>query len=240
MTVPTFTNLGASANPDLQTSLDASSYANTSWTPPTSGLILLAVYTRTAAGPNEPTVSGNGLTWVSIATVVTSTVHRVTLFAADASGSSEGITTIDLAGQTQIGCIAEFAHVADADLSGGVAAAFVQAVNNTGTNIDTLSITLAAASHADNRPFAVFMHAANETTTERTDWTELDDMAGVAPTRNMATQYRDDAFETTASASWSSFVNALGIAVEIKGASGGVAADDPFPFIGGGFYPALN
>lgn len=226
MTPPTFANLGISDNPDINLAADAASYANDSWTPPTSGLIIVAVWSRNAAGPNEPTISGNGLTWEKIATVLASSVHRLTLFGANASGSSAGVTTVDFAGQTQIGCTALFSFADDVDLSGGVAAAFVQAVSNTGTNIQTLSITLAAASHADNRPFAAFSHAANEVTEPRTNWTELDDIAGAGPTRGTATQYRSDSFETTASASWASAVTALGIAVEIKGAAGGGITED--------------
>lgn len=38
-----FSNLGASANPDINDSTDAASYSNTSWTPPTSGLIVVGV-----------------------------------------------------------------------------------------------------------------------------------------------------------------------------------------------------
>src|SRR5688572_25793135 len=87
-----FSNLGASANPDINSGTDAASYANTSWTPPTSGLIKVAVWSREAAGPNQPTISGNNLTWTAIATVVASTVHRLTLFGANASGSSAGVT----------------------------------------------------------------------------------------------------------------------------------------------------
>lgn len=35
-----FVNDGASANPDINSSTDAAAYANSSWTPPTSGLIV--------------------------------------------------------------------------------------------------------------------------------------------------------------------------------------------------------
>lgn len=220
MTVPTFSNLGVSANPDINSATDLAAYSNTSWTPPTSGLIKVAVWSRNAAGPVAPTISGNGVTWVQISTVVVATVWRLTLLAADASGSSAGVTTVDFAGQVQIGCTALFSLVDDVDLSGGVAAAFVQAVTNTGSNVQSLEITLLPASHADNRPFAVFAHAAADLKDPRTNWTELDDITGTGPARAVESQYRSDAFETTASAAWplGSAVVCGGIAVEIKGA----------------------
>lgn len=217
----TFTNLGASANPDINTGADASSYANSSWTPPSSGLIYVFVRNR-AAVPGTPTISGNGITWTQIATV-TNGVSKETLFGADAAGSTTGVTTIDFAGATQLTCQASFSH-ADVDLTGGVLAAFVQAVTATGSSVTTLSITLAAAAHADNRPIAGFFHAQNEAATERANWTEMDDLQVGLGGGGLETQYRGDAFETTASATWVSTVDAVGIAAELKAiVAGGVS-----------------
>lgn len=213
----TFTNLGASADPDINSSLDASSYATASWTPPTSGLIIVFVRNR-AATPGTPTISGNGLTWTQIA-VVTNGVSKLTLFGANASGSSAGATTIDFGGATQIACQASFFLAEGVDLT-TVVGAFVQAPTASGVNVATLSITLAAAGAADNRPIAGFFHAALETTTPRAGWTEADDFNVGAGGGNLATQHRADAFETTASATWASSVNAEGIAAELKAAGG--------------------
>ena len=213
----TFTNLGASADPpDINASTDAALYTNSIWTPPTSGLIIVGVWNR-AATPGTPTISGNGLTWEEIATITVVTVQKLTLFGANASGSSIGVTTIDFALATQIGCRASFFLAEGVDLSSGVAAAFVQTPTNTGDSVGSLSITLAPASHADNRPIVVFGHASNEVTTPRTDWDEMDDLPNNAPNFCVETQARDDAFETTASASWANpGVAALGIAAELK------------------------
>jgi hypothetical protein len=222
-----FFNHGASAAPDLATSTDATSFATASHTPPT-GLVIAFVNTRTAntdatSPPNIPTVTGNGLTWTQIATVaynLSSSINRgrLSLFAANNTGGTgtAGATTFDFAGQTQTACQVSFFYVTGADLSGGTAAAFVQSPTNSGATLTTLSVTLAAAGHADNRPIAGFAHSANEVATERTNWTEVDERANSSPTTALETQYRSDAFETTASASWASNVACAGIAAEIK------------------------
>lgn len=222
-----FANMGASAAPDVFSSVDASSFSSAAHTPPT-GVIICFVNTRTAnsdatSPPNIPTVTGNGLTWTQIATVTynsSSAIHRgrLTLFAADNTGgtATNGATSFDFAGQTQTGYGVSFFYATGVDVSGGLAAAFVQAPTNTGSTLTTLSVNLAAAGHADNRPIAGFAHSANETATERTNWTEVDDDGTSSPTTSLETQYRSDTFETTASASWSSNVACAGIAAELK------------------------
>lgn len=222
----TFANLGVSANPDINNNVDATSYANTSWTPPTADLIVVFVANRVAgAVPNAPTVSGNSLTWTQIATVTTAT-RRLTLFAANASGSSTGATTFDCAGQTQTNFFVSFFHVLGADLSGGVLAAFVQSPTNTSTGTSG-SVTLAAAGHADNRPVAGFMHNANEATTPDAAWTEVDDLANSAQINALETQWDADGFQN-ASASWATSSEWLGIAAEIKAAGAGAPPTSGF------------
>jgi hypothetical protein len=228
VTVPTFANLGGSTTPDINDAADLSSYTGSSFTPPTAGLAYIFVLSRVGNNdPNHPAVSGWGIDWIEIASIAHTgdNVSRLTLLAANLSGATAGALTVAFGGQTQQCCSALVAYATDVDLSGGVAAAFVQTPTSTATGTGTSgSVTLASASHADNRPIAGFWHRANEATTPRTNWTELDDIAGAGPTRGTETQYRADAFETTASASWSGNVAWLGIAAEIKGAvSGGIS-----------------
>lgn len=218
MTAPTFSNLGASAAPDFTAYNDATSYANASWTPPTSELIFVYVLNVVGSGtPNQPTMSGNSLTWTAIKSV-TSSLYRLTLFGANASGSAAGATTVDMAGQTQISMAAAFGKATDADLSGTVAAAFVQSPTNFGTATSG-SITLAAVGHADNRPISGWALVANLSMTARTSWTELDEVLEVQQNIRTETQYRSDDFETTASVTWGGSSQLyFGIAAEIKGA----------------------
>ncbi len=212
-----FANLGVDANPDINSATDATSYANSSWTPPTSGLILVYVTARRAAALDTPTISGNSLTWTQIGTTLDASGanHGLSLFGANATGSAAGVTTVDFGGNTQLGCTVSFFHATGVDLTGGVAAAFVQRPSAIGSST-TGSIPLAAASAADNRPIVGWFHVVNEDTTPRTNWTELDDLGGAAHARRLETQYRDDAFETTASATWATNDNWGGIAAELK------------------------
>jgi len=218
----TFANLGASSvsavNPDIRVTTDLSSYANTSWTPPTVGVIVAIVFNWLANPGNVPTISGNGITWTQIATgaVDPGQSRRITLFAASAIGSSAGITTVDFAGQTQLGCMVSFFHMpTDVDISGGLVAAFPQVVFNNGTGTSG-SVTLAAAGHANNRCISAFNHAVSEATTPDAAWTELDDMNTTGPAMGVETQYKDDSFSTSATASWTTSADWYGMAAEVK------------------------
>ena len=226
MTVPTFINLGASqpsspADPDINFAADATSYTGNSFIPPTSGLAVAFVGSRVNGGdPVQPTVTGWGLTWTFIDSVLNSDGIKIQLFAADLTGATEGAITVDFGAETQQACSVSLSYIDDADLSGGVSGAFVQTPSATGSGTSA-SVTLAAAGHADNRPIACALVRANEDVAPRTNWTELDNITGAGPTRSLETQYRDDAFETTASASWTTSAAWAILAVEIKGASSG-------------------
>lgn len=216
----TFTNLGASTNPDINSATDASSYANTSWAPPTSGLIILFVFNGVAAGTADVinSVTGNSLTW-NVITTATFAQRRLSLVAADAAGATTGVTTIDFNAVTQTACCASFFQATGVDLSGGVSGVFVQTpVVNSGGAATSGSVTLSTASAADNRPISAFAHNSNEAKTERANWTEMDDLAGLTFTRNLETQVRSDVFETTASATWTTSGVWCAIAAELKAA----------------------
>lgn len=218
-----FANLGSSANPDLNSNTDDTSYSNSSWTPPASGLILVFVHARgsSAGAAVAPSVSGNSLTWTQIASDIRGS-DRLTLFAANASGSSTGATTFDFGSNGQLNCTAAFMQATGVDLSGGVAACFVQAVTNNSNTI-TGTITLSAAADAAHRAASGWWRGANESVTPRTNWDEYDELAGTGPVRVVETQARSDAFETTASATFDSAGAWVGIAVELKIAASGIA-----------------
>jgi hypothetical protein len=213
-----FTNLGASANPDINDGTNATSYANTSWTPPTDGIIVVYVQSRRSGFIDTPSLSGNSLTWTQQgSTLDCGDSYALSLWAADASGATTGATTIDYGSNTQLGCVASFFQVTGVDISGGISAAFVQTPTNTGTTELEGTVTLSAAGNAANRPIAGFVHDVEEANTPRTNWTELDDMSGAGHARSVITEYRDDAFETTGSATWATAPTVWGgIAAELK------------------------
>jgi hypothetical protein len=213
-----FSNLGASANPDLDDDGPGTLFANGIWTPPASGLILAFVTSREAAGNNgPPNFFGNDLTWVQVATMTWENgLRRTTLFAADAEGAVADETEADFAPDSQDFCTMFFMRATGVDLAQGVANAFIQVV--TGSGVDTSgSIGFALPIHPENRPVACFSIAAANAITPRANWTEMDEWVGVGgPSRNMETQIRADAFEDTASASWGVSTNWGGMAVELK------------------------
>lgn len=168
------------------------------------------------AGVDTPTMSGNSLTWVQIGITQNVASNRtLSLFAADGTGATTGVTTIDFGGNTETGCIAEFFQVTGADLRGGVAAAFVQTATANGTATSG-SVTLAAAGNPNNRPIAAFYHGTSETAVVRANWTLIDVLFGTSHARSVISQWRADAFETTASATWATSSAWVGFAAEIK------------------------
>jgi hypothetical protein len=81
----------------------------------------------------------------------------------------------------------------------------------------TSSLTLPMLSPADSnsRAFSFFVHQSNGTKTPRASWTELSDVVGTSPNVGIEAQWRSDAFETIASASWTGGFRYFGMAVEI-------------------------
>lgn len=228
MAAPTFANSGVNAAPDFSVG-SGTSHTTPTWTPP-DGLNFAGIHSRHGSGPVEPTMSGNGLTWVNVGSVMTGTLHRLTLFVAVASGATAGGTTVSFGAQDQVWMTGTFFYSPDADVSGGAAAALVQVVtgSHNGANVGSLSIGLAAASHADNRPVAVFWKNHAEAFAPRASWTELDDLT-VTGARRIQSQYRGDAFETTASGHVTATNTSiwLGIAAEVKAAGGGGPTGQP-------------
>ncbi len=212
-----FANLGASANPDINNGGNQAVYSGTSWTPPKDGLILCFVGNWVATSSAIPTMSGNRIDWVRIATAVADpgTAHRITLFGGIPTGSVTGFTGFSLGAEAQIGGNASFFHVTGSvDLTGGVTGSIVQTQTNNGTATSG-SVTLSAAGNAANRPVACFSHQAQEATTPDPAWEEVDDNSGAGPARGFETQWDVDGFQN-ASAAWASSSAWIGMAAEIK------------------------
>lgn len=132
---------------------DATSYNTASVTPTANRLQLLWVYSIAGAAPNQPTVTGNGLTWVNIGSVLDSDgLRRITLFRAMGGSPSAGAIAIDFGGQTQTGAAWSLAEYDNVDTGGtNGSAAVVQVVTgSTGSNGTSLTVTLAAFASAAN------------------------------------------------------------------------------------------
>lgn len=209
------------------TGTDATSFSSASFTP-AANVLLVACYTvdnDAPAQPVTPTLSGHG-TWTAITTLYWRTaggsVRRKLFVFALNTGESPGASavTFDHGAETETGAEWSIYEVTGTDVvNTGVAAQFVQIVPSAAdiTTGTSLSITLADASNANNRPFALFVHAgAVENTGPRTNWTEIGDGGHPNPTTNLETQWRSNTFETTASASWTTDSSNAGLAFEIK------------------------
>ena len=221
-----FSNLGASATPDFANTTDATSFATSSWVPPTEGLILLFIFSRmtTSGGvtPSVPAVTGNGLTWTEIETITFFNsggvpYGRLTLLAAAARNAAPGVTTINFGSDTQTMCAVSFFGATGVDLEGGVAGAFVQTITDSWFSNNAPTSTLAAAGNPKNRAIAGWAHAANEVIDPRAGWTEMDDLRLSSPNSSLETQVRGDAFETTVGCTFvSASADVVVVAAELK------------------------
>lgn len=146
--------------------LDGGSSSSTASIAPTANrLILLTVSSRTGitANPNQPTVTGNGLTWVAINSIVYDTTsssrRRVTLFRAMGAAPSAGAVAIDFGGQAQtdVGWSVDQSS-SGVDISGtnGSGAIVQSATNKDEAGGTSLTVTLAAFGNSGNATFGAF------------------------------------------------------------------------------------
>lgn len=199
----------------------ASSYATTgTYTPAANSLIVVFEVNSLASTPLEPsTMTGHGATFskLTLSARLLSTTHSLSVWVADVGASpSSAAVTAGFAGVNQTGCaLIEF------EVTGWSGASALAAVIQNPTNNGTAtsgSVTLSAASASGNRPLSFWVHLANEATTPRTNWTETAGSDGNFnnPATGAEGQFRNDAFETTASASWTGNVAWRGVAIEIN------------------------
>lgn len=222
---PSIVNLGSSANPDINLTTNINNYSGSSWTPPTTGLLVVDVHSaQTSGNPPIPIPQGNNLTFYQIQSVLfgSSGGQRLTRFGANLTGSITGITGFTFTGSSQLCCRASFYYVSGTtvDLTNGVTGSFVQSPTNSATTGVTGSVALSAAGNSANRVIFAVSHLANELHAPKSGWTELDDFGGTAPATDISTQFRDDAFDTDAYATWSTSAAWGAIASEIKAVVG--------------------
>lgn len=209
---------------------DGTSFSSASITP-TAGRLIIASYAASRTDniePTTPTTTGNGLTWVDIDSFYYNTDQgardeKMFLVAANTGGSpsagavtfSHGATTHHAANWTIFECDGT-------DVGNGVAQCFVQVVKSTtNTAATSVTVTLASATHSDNRPFHVNVHHQEELVTPRANWTEIGDAGNNNPDVHTESQWRSDTFETTTSASWTGNVRRGAWAFEIKASGAG-------------------
>lgn len=197
---------------------DATSYTTASISPTADRLVLVAVYGgNDTAGSPEPTVTGAGMTWVTVLTnpAVTDSGQRITVFRGLSASPGSGALTIDF-GVTEIDrcswSITEFENV---DLTGtNGSGAVVQSVANDADATTSLTVTLAAFGSTDNATYGAISLANNTAITQGTGFTELGEADG-PEAGSIESQWRNDN-DTSVDWSFASSNHIVGIAVEIK------------------------
>ena len=201
---------------------DPSAAANT--------LLLASVLVTGGSGEEPPTVAGHGKTWSIVQSTLQGSTVRFIQYQADGNGANTTKFSVSGFGTNRTGCaisVAEFSGVKTTTIGVGAGNSIVQ-VPTIGSSAAATSLssgTLAAYSHADNRPWAYTYHAANEVSTEDASpaWTTIHNSNYNNPAESMITSWINSQ-ETTHTASWTtSSVCRAGI-VEINGDTGGGGA----------------
>jgi len=144
---------------------DATSYTTSSITPTSNSLILATFTSRVgAATPNNPTATGNGLTWVTVDNELydnTGSQKKLTVLRAMGSTPSTGTITFDLAGQTQTGASWSISECSGTDSTGtNGSGAIVQVVSTNnglgGATASSLTVTLGTFSNVENATWGSF------------------------------------------------------------------------------------
>lgn len=211
---------------------NGSSQATSSISPTSNNLILAVVHSRTSitAEPNQPTISGCGLTWVAIASVyydtTSSSRKKLTVFRALGTASS-GALTADFGGQTQTHVSWAVDEVSGMDTTGtNGSGAIVQYATNQDETISsaTITATLSAFSSSTNAAYGAFGQD-NFIQTGPTVGSGFTSLASTA-VDSISTQTEYKASEdTTVDYSYTTNCIMGVIALEIKEASGSTSHD---------------
>jgi len=142
---------------------DATSYATASVTPTADALVLASVVSTGPDNttPNTPTCTGNGLTWVQVASNLfddAGTVRaRLTLFRAMGGSPSAGALTFDFGGQAQVRAAWTVSERTGVDTGGtNGSAAVVQNATGAGNSASGLATLAAFADATNNEAYGVF------------------------------------------------------------------------------------
>lgn len=214
ITVTALTGAGSATN--------GTEFVTDSIAPTGNRLVIFDVFAQVSGLPVEPTLGGNGITWVSVATKTEGTVNmRITRFRGMVASPSAGAVTITHSASVDR-CIWSCYELAGVDTSGtNGSGAMVQTV--TGNAIDaTATVTLASFGSALNAVILCAGKVNGDGVTPEAGHTEIHDVAVVdgGDTNSIYSQYKVGE-DTSPSATWSSGTFWVGMASEIKAAGGG-------------------
>ena len=189
-------------------------------TPAANALILLEVRNTTGTNPPSiPSVNGNGLTWVQVATKTFGTIaaptRRVTLFRAMGSAPTSGGITIDFGGVNQSnGCAWSVDQWTGVDTSGtSGSGAILQSAVNAADSATSITATLAAFASPNNAAYGAIGATGNAAPTVGSGFTAL----GSNATDPLLTEWELNTTGVIAKTSLASAIAA--VAVEVKATS---------------------
>lgn len=192
---------------------DATSYATASISPTGNNLILACVNSRRASGTvTDATASGNGITWVKVASIAFGVNKLIIFRGMVASPSADAITFSFSETQTQCNWqIIEFANVDTSGTNGS--GAVVQSVTNTGGSNTASTVTLAALNASTSMGFAFQEQNSNQIVPDGSI-VEIYDVQSAEEARRTESMYQLN--QTILSATWSGAAFWSIIGVEIK------------------------
>lgn len=142
--------------------VDGTNFTTTSMSGVTPGRLLVSIwgYAITASPPDTGVLTGGGVTWVDLGSVlynsIASPTYRLHAFAALSDGWSDGSLTLTCT-NTHIGWMYSTEELDGVDLTGGVAGALAQAIaTNRSNGATALTITLGSAPAAASYVLAAF------------------------------------------------------------------------------------
>lgn len=214
---------------------DGNSTASTASVSPSSNkLQLLSVSSRTGitADPNQPTATGNGLTWVVVNSIVYDTTsssrRRITVLRAMGASPSSGAIAIDFGGQNQTAVDWVLDEYTGMDTSGtNGSGAIVQSATNkdeSGT-ATSLTVTLSAFGSTANATYGTFSADVSGTYVAGTGFIISAQLNASTTDLSIATEFRNDNDTTVNITDASGWGSVGGIAVEIKIATFGYTTD---------------
>lgn len=187
---------------------DGASIATASITPAANRVVFAAVSAFSAVSLQEPTATGNGLTWAVVATVNVDANRKLTVFRAEGATPSAGAITFDFGGVTQTSFIWS---VVQYDVAGPEAQSKTAQVAS-GTSIAvTLDNPLDSAA---SRTLA-FVTSASTVVTPDADFAQLSERAIGTNAQRLLAQHATNQLTCTST----SATQALGaVAVEVAAA----------------------
>lgn len=197
------------------TTTNASSLATSSITPAANNLILCTVFSVVGSGTgNQPTITGNGLTWVLVKTDTSQTSRRISVFRALGVSPSSGAVTADFGGQSQNTITISVDEIPGVDLSGtNGSGAIVQSNSNSSSGaISSISVTLGAFSSVINWAYGAVGEDGNAGFSVGAGFTQI---SQIGSSNTVQTQYAPNN-QTTVSWSVTTSSPVEAVAIEIK------------------------